>query len=47
MNVEIRTVAVPFLFWEYMFLIFVISFLECGPPNYPDGILYIYASILS
>ncbi len=46
MNVEIRTVAALFLSWEYLFRIFGIISLQCGPPNYSDGILYIDGSIL-
>jgi hypothetical protein len=30
MNIGIRTVAVQFLFWEYLFRIFVIVSLQCG-----------------
>jgi hypothetical protein len=30
MNVEIRTDAVQFLFWEYLFLIFGTVSLQCG-----------------
>jgi hypothetical protein len=33
MNVEIRTVAAQFLFWEYLFQIFRIGSLQCTPPD--------------
>jgi hypothetical protein len=37
MNVEIGTEAPIFLFWEYLFQIFGILYLQCASP-YPHGL---------